>query len=125
MWQLVLFAYFIILGCLVKSGSIYNIIFGIVLGIIILACVPVVIEMKRKKIRDKIQDINNLEAPVININKAPWYIFDELPGFNRVSAKKAVWLRNKNQGYSSLEVFYELNNIDEKNKQLLNKIIFI
>ena len=122
MWQIVLF-----LGCLIRSGDIFNIIIGVIFGLVILTIVPVVIQAKKNNIRLILKNIKDIKEPqqIVNVNKVPWYIFEELPGFTRISAKKAVWLRNKNHGYPSVDIFYELNNVEEKDKKILNKIIFV
>ena len=127
MWQIVLFLYFILLGCLIRSGDIFNIIIGVIFGLVILTIVPVVIQAKKNNIRLILKNIKDIKEPqqIVNVNKVPWYIFEELPGFTRISAKKAVWLRNKNHGYPSVDIFYELNNVEEKDKKILNKIIFV
>lgn len=127
MWQIVLFLYFILLGFLIRSGDIFNIIIGVIIGLVILTIVPIVIQIKKNNIRIILKNIKEIKEPqqIVNVNKVPWYIFEELPGFTRISAKKAVWLRNKNHGYPSVDVFYELNNVEEKDRKILNKIIFV
>ncbi len=127
MWQIVLFLYFILLGFLIRSGDIFNIIIGVIFGLVILTIVPIVIQIKKNNIRIILKNIKEIKEPqqIVNVNKVPWYIFEELPGFTRISAKKAVWLRNKNHGYPSVDVFYELNNVEEKDRKILNKIIFV
>ncbi len=127
MWKLILFLYFIFLGWLIKSGSLLNIVIGIAVGAVIIIMIPIVVQAKRNNIKFILNNIKNINEPqqIVNVNKAPWYVFEELPGFTRVSAKKAVWLRNKNHGYPSVNVFYELNNIEEKYKKILDKIIYV
>ncbi len=67
--------------------------------------------------------IENLQNPSVNVNKEPFYIIQQLPGFNKVSAKKAVWIRKKNGKYLSKEDFFVKNNI--KNKEEIEKLIII
>lgn len=71
--------------------------------------------LKQKK--TKKQDIE------VNVNKTDWEFFNELPGFSSVHAKKAVWLRKHAGKYKSVEDFFEKNNVNEENQEILRKII--
>ena len=74
---------------------------------------PTYRKIKKENIRKQIEKYPN--SQVINENKASWWEFEELPYFQRVSAKKAVWIRKHNGRYLSKEDFIEKNNIKDKN----------
>ena len=64
--------------------------------------------------------------PFVNINRADWYIIQELPYLSRAQAKKVVWMRKHNGWYSSLDDFFKKNSIfEEEHKRTLSKIIKI
>lgn len=86
-----------------------------------IAFVPVFRKIKKQNIKKQILKNPNLE--VINVNKASWWEFEELPNFKKVNAKKAVWIREHNGRYVSKEDFIEKNNI--KNEDEIMKLIFV
>jgi len=113
--NLAIFIYFIILGLIIRSANTALIIAAIVISILILLLIPVYKKNRKENIKNK--------KLTLNVNKAFWWEIEELPGFNRVSAKKAIWLRRHNGKYSSKEDFYQKNNI--KNKEEIDKLICI
>ncbi len=106
MYKINLLVYFTILGLLIRTQNITLIMSFALFGIIILSLIPFY-----RKIR--IQNIKNKNV-VLNINKACWWEIEHLPGFQRVSAKKAVWIRNHNGKYISKEDFFNKNKIQDK-----------
>ncbi len=87
------------------------------------------INRKKKEVRDYISLILKNESAkksqIINLNNEKWQIFEELPFFNRVSAKRAVWLKYKYGKYQSVNDFAEKNNLKEEDKKLLSLIAFV
>ena len=73
--------------------------------------------LKQKK--TKKQDIE------VNVNKTDWEFINELPSFDRVKAKKAVWIRRKIGKYTSLDDFFTKNHVDDEYKKILKKLVVI
>ena len=119
MYQFSITAYFIILGLAIYYGNITFIASWLILGIITVLVFPLYKKIKKENIKKEI--IN--KTALININKAPWWIIEELPGFKSVSAKKAVWIRKHNGKYLSKEDFYTKNLIN--NKDEIEKFIIL
>ena len=115
--QFSIFLYFALLGFIISLNESLYIILWIIFGILILSLVPVVLKIKIEKVKQGIKN-NSIK---ININKACWQEIEQLPDFTPVKAKKAVWIRKHNGFYSSLEEFFEKN--DVKNKETIEKFI--
>ncbi len=83
---------------------------------------------KTRKLADK---INNCSGdadtkPFVNVNKSHWSIFEQLPGFSRVQAKKVLWIKRHNGPYKSVDDFLDKNSItDEGRRELLRKMVFV
>ena len=121
MYQFIITVYFMILGIGLYYKNPVLLILVFVGGISMIAFVPVFRKIKKQNIKKQILKNPNLE--VINVNKASWWEFEELPNFKKVNAKKAVWIREHNGRYVSKEDFIEKNNI--KNEDEIMKLIFV
>ncbi len=108
--QLYILIYAILLGYSASTENNIFIISVIALGILILAFVPVYKKYRKNKIKNHIE--SGKEGSVLNVNRAYWWEIEELPGFSRVSAKKAVWIRKHNGKYLSKKDFCEKNGIN-------------
>ena len=112
MYQFNITIYFILLGISFyyqNAIAIYSI---LVIGILILVSYPIYRKNKKENIK---QEVKNKTAK-INVNRAPWWIIEELPGFKSVDAKKVVWIRKHNGKYKSKEDFFLKNNIKNQDK---------
>ncbi len=96
----------------------------LILEIILLCLIPVFIKAQKQEIASKIKE-NMITEPILNINKAPWYLFVELPEISQFEAKKMVHMRRKYGKYTSLEDFYIKNSITEDKKRKIEKYIFV
>ena len=103
MYQFNIMIYFIILGITFYIQNPILTGLWVFTGILILAFYPLYRKIRKKAIKAK--------SVILNVNRANWWEIEELPGFEKVSAKKVVWLRNKNGRYASKEDFYKLNKI--------------
>ncbi len=121
MYQFIITVYFMILGISLYYKNPVLLVLVFVGGISMIAFVPVFRKIKKQNIKKQILKNPNLE--VINVNKASWWEFEELPNFKKVNAKKAVWIREHNGRYVSKEDFIEKNNI--KNEDEIMKLIFV
>lgn len=126
--QLLLFIYFIFLFRSFVSGNVVFIVSMIAVGILFALTVVAVrkLSIKRtKKLVEKYNENPDMDVePFVNVNRADWYVIQELPFLSRVQAKKVVWLRKHNGLYSSLDDFFKKNNInDEEQKKHLSKLI--
>ena len=125
---LIIYSYFFFYYLLTNNYIYFS---GIVLigiaAIIYLKILKNISIKKTKKIVKELLEDNKKEIkPFINVNRANWYIFQELPGFTRVSAKKVIWIKRHNGFYKSIEDFFIKNSINDENiKQILKKIIYI
>ena len=119
MYQFKITIYFIVLRIIAYYHNINLILSWFILGAIILMSASINRKLKKENIK---QQIKNNTAQ-ININKAPWWIIEELPGFKSVNAKKVVWIRKHNGKYISKEDFFKKNDI--KDKTFLEKFISI
>ena len=114
MYQFNITIYFIILGLTFYYHDKIAILAWLGFGLLILAFYPLYKKIRKENIK---------KGAVININRASWWELEELSCFNRVSAKKAVWIRKHNGRYSSKEDFYNKNEIN--NKDEIEKFISI
>lgn len=92
-------------------------------GVIIIALIPVFQKFQKQKARVLIE--KGCEKPFVNINKAPWYILEELPLIERVVAKRIVYIRRHYGNYTSIKDFFEKLDIKEQQQKEIEKIIFI
>ena len=113
--------YFLILGSSIYTKNIYFIAISIITGITILCLTPVFKKLKKQNIKACIE----ANQPTININKASWWEFEELPCFSKIQAKKAVYIRRHEGKYSSKEDFYEKNTISDENIKIIDKLIYL
>ncbi len=111
--------YAILLGYSINTKNFVFIASVIIIGILILAFIPVYKKYRKNKIKNHID--KKIKEPVLNVNRAYWWEIEELPGFSRVSAKRAVWIRKHNGKYLSKKDFCEKNGID--NPKLIVKYI--
>ena len=121
MKQLHLTIYFLILGSAFYIKNIYFIVVAIILGAVTLSLIPVFKKLKKQNIKASVE--KNIET--ININKASWWEFEELPCLTRIQAKKAVYIRKHSGKYSSKEDFYEKNTISDEDIKILDKLIYL
>ncbi len=108
--QLYILIYAILLGYFINTRNTVFILSVIAVGILILALVPVYKKYRKNKIKNHIN--KKSKEAILNVNRAYWWEIEELPGFNRVSAKKAVWIRKHNGKYQSKKDFCDKNGID-------------
>ena len=66
----------------------------LVFEIISLFFIPLIIKYKQEKIRNVIKN-SDIGEPILNINKAPWYLLSQLPDVSEFEAKKIIHLRRK------------------------------
>lgn len=126
--QLLLFIYFIFLFRSFVSGNVVYIASMIAVGILFALTVVAVRKLLIKRTKKLVEKYNeNPDSdiePFVNVNRADWYVIQELPFLSRVQAKKVVWMRRHNGLYSSLEDFFKKNDInDEEQKKKLSKLI--
>lgn len=121
MYQFCILVYFIIFGLIARLENILYIFLWILAGIIIIAANSLYKKIKKAGIKRHIKNYPN--KPVLNVNKAPWWQLEELPGILRVQAKKIVWIRKHNGNYTSKRDFFEKNNIS--NIEEIKKLIYI
>lgn len=125
MWinLLTLIFFFFIMSSLINKNYLLTIIL-IVAGIIVLSITPLIrrkiTEATKEEVKQALKE--NTKQAIININKHPWYIIELLPGFDRISAKRAVFLRHKFGKYKDIQDFFDKNNIKEEFK---NQIMLI
>ena len=112
--------YFIILGTSIRTGNLLLTASILALGILIVFLFAFYKNTKKQSLKKQIEASPN--TPIININKALWWEFEELPGFNSASAKRAVWIRKHNGFYLSKEDFYAKNDI--KNYEKIDSLIY-
>lgn len=112
----------ILIGAFHYGGIGYGII-ALGIGIVVISLIPQVKKMRKEKVRLKIA--SNPEDPLINVNKAPWYILEELPEIDRVMAKRIVYIRNHYGKYTSVEDFFEKLNINTNQRSKIEKIIYV
>ncbi len=117
--QLYITLYFILLGSAVYFRSLALFVASLFIGIVSFTAYYFYKKNRKENLKRGIAD----ETVKLNVNKADWWEFEELPEFNRVSAKKAVWIRNHNGKYSSNEDFCNKNNV--KDFSLIEKYIEI
>lgn len=119
MYQFFITIYFIILGIAFYYQNIVFVITIITLGLLVIALYPQYKKIKKQNLKKAISN----KTAKINVNRAYWWEIEELPGFNRVSAKKVIWIRRRNGNYSSKEDFYNKNAIE--NFQEIDELITI
>ena len=115
MYQFNITIYFMILGIAVYYHNPIYISCWLLLGIFIIMLFPFYKKIRKQKIANKLVKVN--------VNRASWWEIEELPGFNRVNAKKVIWIRKHNGKYLSKEDFYKKNSV--KNIEELEKLIVI
>lgn len=128
--QLLVLIYLIFLFRSFVSGNTIYMISMIAVGILFALTVVLIRKLSIKSVKKNVEKYcknpDDKIEPFVNINRADWYVIQELPSISRVQAKKAVWMRKHNGWYSSLEDFFKKNGIyDEEQKKLLSKLIKI
>ena len=106
-------------------------IFAIIVAILYLCIYPIILKNRKKNVKELIskfleenEDTEEIR-PFINLNKDDWKIFEEIPFFNRITAKKAVWLRRRFGKYTSIQDFAQKNGLSDENIELLKQIAFV
>lgn len=127
MKDFLLFIYILILFSSFYSKNLYVIASVVIVGLLYALIYPIYIRNKVNAFKKEInENINsNSPKPLIDINKAPWYLIQNLPGFNAASAKKAVQIRTKQGNYISIEDFCLRNSLQQKNIELVKKVIYM
>ena len=90
-------------------------------GVVMIALLPTFKKIQKQNIRNLIQEKS--KQSFLNVNKAPWYILEELPGIERVVAKRIVYIRNKYGKYSSIDDFFTKLGIGAEQKRELERIV--
>ncbi len=117
--QFLIFLYFALLGFILALNSTLALVLWFLSGVLILSLIPVFQKIKTENLKKQIK--NNTAK--ININKASWRELELLDGFTRLSAKRAIWIRSHLGFYSSIDDFFEKNQI--KNREEIEHFIFI
>lgn len=123
------YLYFSLIGLAFFYKSVITLVVLLISGIFTIIIGRLLKKKKIEKIRFfveklKTKKIKRLDIEV-NVNKNDWEIIKELPGFDRVSAKKVVSIRRKMGKYSSLDDFFTKNNVDDEHKKILKKIVVV
>lgn len=92
-------------------------------GVVIIALLPTFKKMQKQKVQKMIEE--DRENPFINVNKAPYYILEELPSIERVLAKRIVYIRRHHGKYQSVEDFFEKLGIREQEQRELRKYVIV
>lgn len=121
MYQFNILIYFIIFGFIARLENIFYVLLWVFAGLIIIAACSLYKKIKKDSIKNQIK--NYPDRPVLDVNKAPWWQLEELPGILRVQAKKIVWIRKHNGKYTSKKDFFDKNNIT--NIDDIKKLIYI
>ena len=120
---LIIIFFFFITTAIIEKHYIFA---GIViaLGILLLCAIPYIKKHQTEEIKEKVTQAlqQNTKISIINVNKHPWYILELLPGFERISAKRAVWLRYKYGKYENIQDFFDKNTVKEEYKQQISLI---
>ena len=119
--QTIIPIYFILLGSSIYFSNWILFITLLFIGILLLISYPAYKKSKKQTLKSLIKN----EKQAININKATWWEFEELPCITKVQAKKAVYIRRHNGNYVSKEDFYEKNTINDKDIELISKVIYL
>ncbi len=97
---------------------------GIVaIGAITIALIPTFIKNKKKSLRKKIE--NKPKKPVVNVNKAPWYILEELPEINKIQAKKIVYIRRHLGKFENVQDFCNKVVLTDSQKEKILPLIHV
>jgi len=104
-----LLIYAILFGTFLKIGNDYLTYGWLIFGIIILSLMPVYRKKRKESLKQKIK----MNQSVLNVNKAAWWELEELPGIERVQAKRIVWIRKHRGNYTSKQDFFEKNDIEQ------------
>lgn len=128
--RLFLLVYFILLFESIRLHNYIYIAAVVVFGLAVLVLMKIIKVVSIKKTKKAVAVLSaNKKAnisPFINVNRAKWYIFQELPGFSRAAAKKVIWIKRHNGLYTSVEDFFGKNEIkDEDTRKVLKKLIFV
>ncbi len=123
------YLYFSLIGLAFYYKSIVYVAFLIFFGIAIIIIGKILKKQKVNELRLYVQLLKEKKTKKqdieVNVNKTDWEFIKELPGFDRVKAKKVVWIRRKIGKYNSLEDFFIKNNVDEEYKKILKKLVVI
>lgn len=104
---------------------------AIIVGLFYFSVYPIILKNRKKNVKELISKVfkenNDTEEikPFINLNKEDWQILEEIPFFNRVTAKKAVWLRRRFGKYTSIQDFGQKNGLSNENIDVLHQIAFV
>lgn len=104
---------------------------AIIVGLFYFSVYPIILKNRKKNVKELISKVfkenNDTEEikPFINLNKEDWQILEEIPFFNRVTAKKAVWLRRRFGKYTSIQDFGQKNGLSNENIDVLRQIAFV
>ena len=104
---------------------------AIIVGSFYFSVYPIILKNRKKHVKELISKVfkenNDTEEikPFINLNKEDWQILEEIPFFNRVTAKKAVWLRRRFGKYTSIQDFGQKNGLSNENIDVLRQIAFV
>lgn len=96
----------------------------LVFEIISLFFIPLIIKYKQEKIRNVIKN-SDIGEPILNINKAPWYLLSQLPDVSEFEAKKIIHLRRKYGKYKSLDEFFKVNQFPSGVREKIEKYLYV
>lgn len=124
-----LYLYFSLIGVAFYYKSVALFAFVVFFGVVVLVTTKFLKKKNIEKLRlyvkllkEKKTEKQDIE---VNVNKCDWEFINELPGFDRVRAKKVVWIRRKIGKYTTIDDFFTKNNIDEENKKILRHIVVV
>lgn len=123
------YIFFSLVGIAIYYKSIVSVLILIIFGISTIIISKLLKKKKIEEIKLCVQQLKNKEIKrpdiEVNVNKNGWEIIQELPGFNRIAAKRVVSIRRKMGKYSSIDDFFVKNNVKDEYKKILKKIIVV
>ncbi len=123
------YLYFSLIGLAFFYKSPVYVAFLILAGIAIIIIGKILKEQKINELRLYVQLLKQKKTKKqdieVNVNKTDWEYIKELPGFDRVKAKKVVWIRRKLGKYTSLDDFFTKNHVDDEYKKILKQLVVI
>lgn len=123
------YLYFSIVGIALYYRSNIALVVVLLFGLFTVIFLSVSKKIKLKNLKNLVKCLLNDNSynftSFVKINKDSWELFNELPGFSSVAAKRVVWIRKHSGKYTSIEDFFEKNNIKEENQDVLRKILVV
>ena len=116
--QLILYIYLACLSYTIFTRNLKFMIITLAIGALLALIVITIRFCSIKRVKGLVlktkKQPNHTFKPFVNVNRAAWYVLQELPHIDRVQAKNITWIRKHNGLYSSLDDFFKKNNIINK-----------